>query len=66
MSQTQSPELDSRDYISPGAAAKLLPVSVKTLSRMADDGTIRSIRLPKGHRRYLRADVLRLAEEHAA
>ncbi|ONI63918.1 hypothetical protein ALI44B_04640 [Leifsonia sp. ALI-44-B] len=40
------------DYISPGEAATLLGVSVRTLSRMADNGTMPVTILPSGHRRY--------------
>lgn len=49
-------------YVTPREAAKLLPVGTKTLSRLADGGQIRYFRLgERGHRRYLREDVEKLA-----
>lgn len=44
------------DYITPGEAARIAYLTPKTLSRLADEGKITSIR-PGRHRRYLRADI---------
>ena len=51
------------DWISPGRAALILRCNPKTVTRMADEGTIRSERRESGHRRVSRADVEAL---HAA
>ncbi|WP_168203737.1 helix-turn-helix domain-containing protein [Humibacter ginsenosidimutans] len=52
----------SSAYLTPGEATKLLPVGTKTLSRLAETGQIRFIRLgERGHRRYLREDVEKIA-----
>jgi excisionase family DNA binding protein len=53
---TDRTTLDAEDWISPAAAAALLGVTPKTVSRLADAGEIRAIR-PGAHRRYLRSDV---------
>lgn len=54
---TNSPEADSQpDFITPGEASRIAFLSVKTLSRLAAEGKIRSIR-PGKHRRYARADI---------
>lgn len=58
MSQmTNSPEADlEAAYVAPQEAARIAFLSVRSLSRLADEGKIRTIR-PGKHRRYLRADV---------
>ena len=54
---TNSPEADTKaEYITPQEASQIAFLSVKSLSRLADEGKIRTIR-PGNHRRYLRADV---------
>ena len=62
MSQaTNSPISDAQsEYITPGEAARMVFLSTKTLSRLADEGKIASIR-PGKHRRYRRTDVEALA-----
>ncbi|MFJ3392034.1 helix-turn-helix domain-containing protein [Leifsonia aquatica] len=52
-------------YMLPRDAARALGVSVRTLSRMGDNGDIRMIRRAGGHRRYFREDIDR-AKEPAA
>lgn len=49
------------EYLPPSAVAQLLGVSTRTVTRMADTGSIKSIKLPSGHRRYLRSEVEKLA-----
>lgn len=58
MSQmTNSPETDSQAiYVTPQEASRIAYLSVRSLSRLADEGKIRTIR-PGKHRRYFRADV---------
>lgn len=46
--------------VMPGAAAKKLHVTTKTLQRMAERGTIAAVILPSGHRRYRAADIAAL------
>ena len=48
---------DEMEYISPAEASHIASLTTKTLTRMADAGTIRAKKLPSGHRRYLRSDV---------
>lgn len=57
---------DAPDYIRPAEAATIAYVSTKTLSRLADDGKVRSITLPSGHRRYCREDVEALVHGRSA
>ena len=57
------------EYLSPAQAAKELGISTRTLWRYQDAGRIAPVRLPSGHRRFLRADVtalLRASEEAPA
>lgn len=51
------------EWVSPGRAALLLQVSSKTVSRLADDGKLRSIMTNGGHRRVALADVRALIAE---
>ena len=44
-------------YIFPSVAAKMLHVDPRTLQRMAERGEVEAIKLPSGHRRYLRASI---------
>jgi excisionase family DNA binding protein len=53
------------EYITPTEASKLLYLSTKQLTRYADEGKIRYIR-PGSHRRYLKADVLKLRKKVSA
>ena len=53
-----------QDYITPREAARIAYLSVKSLSRLADEGKIRTIR-PGKHRRYLRADIEALVGDAA-
>ncbi|WP_417561856.1 helix-turn-helix domain-containing protein [Microbacterium sp.] len=54
-----SPEQSQADYLSPAEAAHATGLSVRQLSRLADEGTLRAIR-PGTHRRYLAADIAAL------
>jgi excisionase family DNA binding protein len=46
--------------------ADFLHISISTVRRWSDSGMLRSYRIgPRGDRRYLRDDVLRLLEESA-
>lgn len=63
---TNSPEVAPQaEFITPAAAARIAFLTPKTLSRLADEGKIQSIR-PGTHRRYLRADVEALATADTA
>lgn len=64
--RTTLPAPDSLGTLRPGEAAKLLGVTVKTVSRYGDQGLVTFDRLPKGHRRYHRASVEALAPERAS
>lgn len=55
------------DFLSVGAAAARLGISVDTLRRWADRGQIASTRTPTGYRRFTEAEVERvLAGEQAS
>jgi excisionase family DNA binding protein len=45
--------------------AQLLQVTETTIKRWADEGKISCSRTPGGHRKFMLADVVRFAEEHA-
>lgn len=63
---TNSPQPDTTaEYITPGEASRIVYLSTRTLSRLADEGKIASIR-PGKHRRYLRSDVEALTTAGAA
>lgn len=49
--------LDTSDLLRPAEAALLLGIHTKTLTRMAQAGSIKSVLLPSGHRRYVREDI---------
>ncbi len=53
-----TPDSPDDEYIRPAEAASILTVDPRTLVRMADRGDIEVLRLPSGHRRYRRGDVL--------
>ena len=52
--------------LSPGEAARVLGIDVKTLERWADGGQVTTIRTPSGQRRYLAAETHLYAEFRAA
>lgn len=64
---TNKPERAKQDKSSlpekmtPAEAARELYVSTRTLTRMGERGKLTVIRLPSGHRRYLRDEVVALA-----
>ncbi len=43
--------------LSPGQAARVLGVTTQTLATFADRGVIQAVRLPSGHRRYLKSEI---------
>lgn len=49
--------LDTSDLMRPAEAALVLGIHTKTLTRMALSGSIKSVTLPSGHRRYFREDI---------
>ena len=51
------------DYLKPSEVARMLHVSPKTVDRWADEGRIACIVTLGGHRRFLRRDVISVAEE---
>lgn len=50
------------ELITTRVAAALLGVGTTSIKRWADDGTLACVRTAGGHRRFLRAEVLRLFE----
>ncbi len=48
---------DGGDLLSIGAAARILQVSVQTVRRWDEAGSLESIRTPGNQRRYRRSDV---------
>lgn len=63
---TQRTKRDEQEYLRPGQAAAMLGVHMQTLIRWSEAGTLGVMILPSGHRRYLRADVERIAAEGKA
>ncbi len=54
---------DQTQWISLGAASRLLQVNEATLRQWADNGHLRVYRTPGGHRRFSREDVLALTHQ---
>lgn len=57
------------EYITSTSAAKLAGVGVSSIKRWADDGKLRAVRTPGGHRRLIKSDLiafLRDPEGHIA
>lgn len=54
---TQRTGTPAADLLTPGQAAALAGVTVRTLQRYADSGQLSFIALPSGHRRYPREAV---------
>lgn len=52
--------------LTPSSAARMLGITVETLTRMADDGRLKSFRLPSGHRRYPAQEILDLIAARTA
>lgn len=63
--KTDKQSLDKSERIAPREVAKILGVSTRTVSRMADAGELHAIPLPSGHRRYVRAEIEALAQPEA-
>lgn len=53
-------------YIFPRVASQMLHVDPRTLQRMAERGEIKAIKLPSGHRRYLRESIEAIRDGKAA
>src|SRR6266498_87323 len=53
-------------WLSLGPSSRLLGVDPDTLRRWADTGRVRTFTTPGGHRRFLRADLLRLGTARTA
>ena len=62
--QTRDTEIGA--LIPIGSAARILGVSVDTVRRWSDAGTLPVVTLPSGHRRYRVADVQALAAPTSA
>lgn len=50
------------EYLAPGAVARLLCVSARTVSRWADQGRIPHVVTLGGHRRFRRSDIVNLID----
>ena len=46
------------EVLTPGQASRILKVNPRTLKRWASHGKIRESRLPSGHSRYYKNDIL--------
>jgi excisionase family DNA binding protein len=55
-------------WLSPAKASRFLGVSTRTLWRWEEQGRLRALRTPAGHRRYALSDLQRLLRrrEHQA
>ena len=63
---TQRPNPAPGDLLTPGQAAAIAHVTVRTIHRYGTAKRIRFLTLPSGHRRYLREDVEALLDRTAA
>jgi excisionase family DNA binding protein len=59
-------DLDSLRLLTPGEVAALLHVDANTVARWSNEGRLRAIRTPGGHRRYPASEVLRLARNNGS
>lgn len=57
-----SPVADGEELLRPGDVAKLFRVDPKTVTRWCQQGKIKSVRTPGGHRRILRSSVTAILE----
>lgn len=62
--RTKSQDQDASDYLTPMEASRATGLSVRQLSRLADEGRLNAIR-PGAHRRYLAASVEGLLAQDA-
>lgn len=58
-------DLDFEQMLTPGDVARILNVDVKTVTRWANSGKLRSIRTPGGHRRFPESAIRDLLEPEA-
>jgi DNA-binding transcriptional MerR regulator len=63
---TQRTTSPAADLLTPGQAAAIAGVTVRTLQRYATQGQIEFVVLPSGHRRYRRESIEALAGVPAA
>jgi DNA-binding transcriptional MerR regulator len=54
---TQRTTPPAPDYLTPGQAAAIAHVTVRTIHRYGTSGLLAFVTLPSGHRRYVRDDV---------
>lgn len=54
---TQRTTSPAPDYLTPGQAAAIAHVTVRTIHRYGTAGLLAFVTLPSGHRRYVREDV---------
>lgn len=66
MTNKQVSDTGAEEYIFPRIASKMLHVDPRTLQRMAERGEVEAIKLPSGHRRYLRESIEAIREGRAA
>jgi DNA-binding transcriptional MerR regulator len=62
---TQGTTPPAPDYLTPGEAAAIAHVTVRTIHRYGTAGLLGFIKLPSGHRRYVREDVEALVSDAA-
>lgn len=62
---TQRTTSPAPDYLTPGQAAAIAHVAVRTIHRYGTAGLLGFITLPSGHRRYSRKDVEALLKDAA-
>lgn len=56
---------DPDELIMPGEVSRLLGVDKRTVSRWANQGLLKAVILPSGHRRFRRSDVDRVLHPEA-
>jgi excisionase family DNA binding protein len=53
--------VSSLGLMTPGEVAAILHVDANTVARWSNDGKLRAVRTPGGHRRYYAVEVLEIA-----
>ena len=62
----QPTDPDDDDILTPREVTRLLGISARTLDNYVEEGRVTCRRLPSGHRRFRRGDVMALLTQRSA